>query len=120
MKAPIGKHMRVIALRVTQAYEYKGTGANRQKTDTRQTTAAGAAMTRISGMAAVLGDELVDVTIEATDAQAEGVEPGQIVALDGALVAEIRGGDFGSVRATVTGVEAVKPLAIVTDVLNSI
>lgn len=119
MKIPVvGGVLPVIALRVTQAHVYDR--AAQKKTDERQTTEAGAPMTRVTGLAAVTGDDLVDVTVELSDKMAASLSGagGELIRVQGEnLVAKVTGGDFGAVRATVTGAESAEAVAPMVEIL---
>lgn len=67
----------------------------------------------LSGASAVVWAEpiglLGDASVQLPDVQMTGLVPGAVVRLEGALSVRLAGGDFATIRATVTG-ERIEPL----------
>lgn len=73
----------------------------------RKTSESGSPLTEVGAMMSLPMLGWTDVTIQAPDSQAAAMAPGALVTFGRAQVA-LRGGDYGSIRTTVT-VETLSP-----------
>lgn len=122
MQFPIGSSVRVVVAgspRPRKQYGSNGAGVREAvgiEVDSTGTPLAGSVATLASP--AVGWTEGASVVAPAP--LLEALSPaGTVVELTGNLTLTIRGGDFGSTRATVTGVSGVKALGSVLDVVSA-
>ncbi|BAK33755.1 hypothetical protein MLP_07410 [Microlunatus phosphovorus NM-1] len=93
---------------------YRGKGDKREASG-RLTDAEGRPL---SGVAAVVMADPLGMLGEATvllpDVQAAGLVPGSVIRVEGTTTAKLAGGDYASIRTTVTG-ERVTPIGLWQD-----
>lgn len=118
MSVGIGKTIRLFTTQAPrQAQTYEGSGESRRVVG-RLTNAAGELLSRVSVVAATPTMGLLgDATLELPDSMAETIHPGDFVEVNGDLSARLVGGDFGAVRATIQGAQAVKSLGSATELM---
>lgn len=102
-----------------QRQSYSGIGDARVVTG-RLADAAGRPLSGCSALVLTNAFGLAsDATVLVPDSQAAALVPGSVVRLDGELHARLVGGDYGSIRTTVTA-ERVTPLGDAAEILQGL
>lgn len=96
-------------------YEYIGG----ERSDRRVTDSRGRPVSRVSAVGCPAGDDVSAVTIEVPDDVVGDCAGGRVIALDGeALGMQLSGGDFGSIRVKIWGVDGVRVLGQASPLLR--
>lgn len=118
MEIKLGQNaIAVVTKPARERQSYSGTGDKRQVVG-RLTDDQGRPL---SGASVLLSTEAMGIIPDATvlipDAQTELLAEGAVVMLAGKMSARIVGGDFGAVRSTVSGIEAVQQVGEIASIL---
>jgi hypothetical protein len=119
MNVDLSSALALVVSEPRERQSYSGTGDTRVVSG-RLVDVAGRPLSGCSAL--VLTDAFglaSDATVLVPDSQGAGLIPGSVVRLDGTLTARLVGGDYGSIRTTVTA-ERITPLGDAAQILRGL
>lgn len=103
MKLPISELRAVAMSAPREAFVFE----NGKKGEKRVVDASGRSISRVKAVGAVVGDELIELSLEIPDKIADEVQAGDVVVVTGEnMFCDVKGGDFYSVTGAIRDIEA--------------
>lgn len=108
----------VVKAKASERQSYEGRGESRRAVG-RMIDKAGRPVSGAGAVAVVPGVGLLaDATVLAPDVYGEVMQEGAVVRLVGdGITAKLSGGDYGAIRATISGVERIEAIGLLADVI---
>lgn len=105
MKLPISEIRAVTMSNPRKAFVFE----DGEKSKTRIEDSSGRKISRVKAVGAVVGDELIELSLEIPDKIVDEVQAGDVVVVTGEnMVCDVKGGDFYSVTGAIREIEAVE------------